>query len=319
MKQDDLQKAAKAIEGFGSPILKEILAEELWDFHARDPANWALSTKSARHFRVHFGPFIVFSVEQERIWLALDQQGYEEHADQLRRMSSVHLDKRDYPNYKKGGLNSQNIYVENQITTESWALLRRLHLTLIDRVHQRDYQLRPETRKNHSTDLNLYLAVLLEQSAPLSALCDSDTPDSFRDLQTRIRSLAGGETERAAAVSARIGQDVFRRLLLHAQKTCLICGIQHPDLLKASHIKPWRYCSNEDRLNIANGLLLCSLHDSLFDAGLLSFDAHGRVLVSERLSESDRKRLALPGFAYELPVESAPYIEWHRENQFKRI
>jgi hypothetical protein len=42
-------------------------------------------------------------------------------------------------------------------------------------------------------------------------------------------------------------------------------------MLIASHIKPWRDCTEEERLHPANGLLLATHVDKLFDRFLLSF------------------------------------------------
>jgi putative restriction endonuclease len=39
-------------------------------------------------------------------------------------------------------------------------------------------------------------------------------------------------------------------------------------MLRASHIKPWSDCSNRERLDPLNGLLLVAHIDALFDNGL---------------------------------------------------
>lgn len=42
----------------------------------------------------------------------------------------------------------------------------------------------------------------------------------------------------------------------------------------ASHIKPWRKCSNKERLDPQNGLLLTARINALFDCGLISNDVN---------------------------------------------
>jgi len=63
----------------------------------------------------------------------------------------------------------------------------------------------------------------------------------------------------------------------------LYFGIAVPDLLVASHIKPWSKCSDKERLNPRNGLCLSSLHDAAFDIGLITLDEKFRVVLSKQL------------------------------------
>jgi hypothetical protein len=55
-------------------------------------------------------------------------------------------------------------------------------------------------------------------------------------------------------------------------------------LLIASHIKPWRTSSEQDRVKKENGLLLSVGLDALFDRGLISFDADGKLICSADLN-----------------------------------
>jgi hypothetical protein len=70
---------------------------------------------------------------------------------------------------------------------------------------------------------------------------------------------------------------VIRQALMeYWNGTCPLTGITDPALLRASHIVPWAECENDAlRLNVYNGLLLSSLWDAAFDAGLISFTADG--------------------------------------------
>lgn len=81
-------------------------------------------------------------------------------------------------------------------------------------------------------------------------------------------------TERDALTKARIGQGKFRTEVTAAWRlgeVCPLTGIAIPELLVASHIKPWRDATNRERLDPANGLLLATHVDKLFDRFLLSF------------------------------------------------
>jgi len=74
---------------------------------------------------------------------------------------------------------------------------------------------------------------------------------------------------------------------------CLITGIDEKEILVASHIKPWSKCSNEERLDENNGLLLVPNYDKLFDIGLITFGEKGELLISNVLSEENIKKLSL--------------------------
>jgi predicted restriction endonuclease len=74
---------------------------------------------------------------------------------------------------------------------------------------------------------------------------------------------------------------------------CALTGITEPALLRASHIVPWADCADEQRLDVHNGLLLSSLWDAAFDAGLVSFADDGFALASPRLDAIARNVLAL--------------------------
>ena len=58
------------------------------------------------------------------------------------------------------------------------------------------------------------------------------------------------------------------------------------DLLRASHIIPWKHCRTDaTRLDVHNGLLLSALRDAAFDRGWVTFDelaSHGFHPVSAR-------------------------------------
>ena len=85
-------------------------------------------------------------------------------------------------------------------------------------------------------------------------------------------------TEKERLVAARIGQGKFRSDVISAWQigeACCLTGIAIPELLIASHIKPWRDSNPKERLDAANGLLLATHVDKLFDKHLLSFKQEG--------------------------------------------
>ena len=74
-------------------------------------------------------------------------------------------------------------------------------------------------------------------------------------FETEIANLPR-TTEAERLVVQRVGQDIFRRgLLEYWDGRCAITGLDVPDLLRASHIKPWADCDTDaERLDVFNGL-----------------------------------------------------------------
>lgn len=101
-------------------------------------------------------------------------------------------------------------------------------------------------------------------------------------------------TTRKALIDARIGQGNFRRDVMALwNSVCAVTGCPTEAALRASHIKPWRDSGADERLDPENGLLLSANLDALFDRALVSFDDEGKLLISLRLNQNDRKTLPL--------------------------
>ena len=121
----------------------------------------------------------------------------------------------------------------------------------------------------------------------------------------------------------REGQDRVRinAMQLYRAK-CAICSIDHPKLLTASHIVPWS--ANESiRADPSNVLLLCALHDRLFDSGLISVADDYTVIVSGTLDYYEKAKDAAMTYAGKklyIPNGYPPkleYLKYHRKHIFK--
>lgn len=135
-----------------------------------------------------------------------------------------------------------------------------------------------------------------------------------------LRASAISETSKQALVLARRGQGLFRARVAAVERRCRVTGIENLEYLKASHTKPWRDASNEERLDGENGLLLSPDVDHLFDRGLLSFEDSGRVLISP---VADLGAIELLGLKEALSrnvgsfsAGQRGYLCFHRENIF---
>ncbi len=140
------------------------------------------------------------------------------------------------------------------------------------------------------------------------------------EVQEKInRDVALSSTEKLQQISARRGQGTFRENVMRHEKGCRLTGISSPQLLIASHIKPWRSCSDGfERLDGNNGLLLSPNVDLLFDKGFISFCDDGKVIVSAHVDKSDIIRLGLDSAISKahtaFRVEQLAYLDYHRKN-----
>jgi putative restriction endonuclease len=101
------------------------------------------------------------------------------------------------------------------------------------------------------------------------------------------------ETDKEAIVRARRGQGVFKQRVMRIETHCRITGVDNPSHLLASHCKPWRDSSNEERLNGENGLLLTPSIDHLFDRGFIGFEDSGAVIISPVAHKPSLKRMGV--------------------------
>lgn len=122
-------------------------------------------------------------------------------------------------------------------------------------------------------------------------------------------------TEREAIVRQRIGQNLFREGLMALWSgRCAITGLDVPELLRASHAKPWADSNDAERMDVYNGLLLAVHWDAAFDAGLVSFDTDGRPMWSPALSQAGVDLLRQgSAMGVQLAPEHGTYLAWHRD------
>ena len=88
-----------------------------------------------------------------------------------------------------------------------------------------------------------------------------------------------------------------------------------PALLRAPHIHPWATCeSDEQRLDVFNGLLLAAHWNAAFDTGLVAFNVDGQLLPSPQLPPEALQLLAgaiaPAAIRVALPPQNAPFMQW---------
>lgn len=133
--------------------------------------------------------------------------------------------------------------------------------------------------------------------------------------------------ERERLVKTRVNQSFFRSTILTSyNQKCCITGLSVPELLIASHIKPWSK-DEQNRTNPQNGLCLNALHDKAFDKGYLTIMTDYKVKISTYFGDFEGSEVNDYLFAHynnlkiSLPEKFLPkreFLEYHYENIFKK-
>lgn len=142
------------------------------------------------------------------------------------------------------------------------------------------------------------------------------TSQSFNEeLPLLYDNSIPNETERAGLVTSRIGQGAYRKSIIHRwQYQCAVTGFSKLDILIASHIIPWSKSSNEQRLDVHNGILLSPTYDALFDRHLISFNDKGRIILSDSIEISAYEKIGVTGREQikDLSAYNENYLAIHR-------
>lgn len=147
---------------------------------------------------------------------------------------------------------------------------------------------------------------------------DLSAQDDILTHQKEIVRLSA--TERQAITKARVGQGMFRQQLLEMWQGCAVTDIRLQNVLRASHIKPWRFSNNSERLDPYNGLLLLPQYDQLFDKGLISFDDRGTLIRSRAIKRLEPRKLGIDvnDRLRALSKQHRSFLEYHRTEVFVR-
>lgn len=183
-----------------------------------------------------------------------------------------------------------------------------VHPHEIESVDERLYSVRLEQVGEF-----IYARVVGANSAP-----DLPEADIALDIKAIENSTTLTDTEKPQLIQARRGQGLFRTRVELIEPACRVTGIKDRAHLRASHIKPWRVCSNAERLDGSNGLLLAPHIDHLFDRGFISFSDEGAMLVSPRLDPAVLSAWGIGGHqdGRAFSAEQRAYLTYHRTAVF---
>lgn len=149
---------------------------------------------------------------------------------------------------------------------------------------------------------------------------------SKTEPESQMESIPTGR-EHIVSAKARVNQGFFRKAVLSSySSTCCITGICTPQLLIASHIKPWKDSTANEKTDPRNGVCLNALHDKAFDQGYITIAKDYTIHVSSRLKDIyDGKTIEQYFGAYQgrqiiMPDKFVPnpaYLEYHNDVIFQ--
>ncbi|PIE50522.1 MAG: hypothetical protein CSA38_02685 [Flavobacteriales bacterium] len=136
-------------------------------------------------------------------------------------------------------------------------------------------------------------------------------PDNSKTIYTKIKVRG-------------VVQTIFRKALLEIyENKCAVCKLSFKEVLEACHIIPYSISTKQERLDVRNGILLCSNHHNFFDKKMLTINDDYTISFSNELinnSDSDVfNTLNFSGRKLNLPKQEKhrprlAFIKKHREN-----
>lgn len=135
-------------------------------------------------------------------------------------------------------------------------------------------------------------------------------------------------TERMQQTLARIGQGEYREQMKKLwNESCAVTGCNIQEILIASHAKPWKICSDAERVDPHNGLLLSANLDALFDKGLITFDKEWKIIFASPEIEEKCKKIGIDSLMRLNPPKSLSerdknkiefFLQTHRNKVFNQ-
>jgi len=131
------------------------------------------------------------------------------------------------------------------------------------------------------------------------------------------------KTETQRLMKVRTEQGNYRKAALALwDNKCAVTGVDEPGWLIASHIKPWRESTNDERCNPLNSLILTPNYDKLFDRGIISFSPdNGKIILPkihthEMWRNLERMHIDDDVHLSHIPNGTEQFLEYHIKRVF---
>lgn len=127
---------------------------------------------------------------------------------------------------------------------------------------------------------------------------DYENPFLFANnttLKNIIKAIQKSDFNNESIIKIK-SRGILQSLLKDAALTfydnqCAMCGISIEELLEACHIKPYADCTDDEKKDLRNIIILCKNHHKLFDSGLITIDTDYKMHIKSSIkikSSSDR-------------------------------
>jgi putative restriction endonuclease len=142
-----------------------------------------------------------------------------------------------------------------------------------------------------ATDRRVWQAFLQVPDAVIAAYAQQVAPPAPPGMAESAAAFDHLGRVRQAMAPQRVGQDLFRRMVLTGYGgRCALTGVDDARLLNASHIVGWAD-SPEHRMRPTNGICLNALHDRAFDRHLITFDEAWQMIIAPHVPAAARRQL----------------------------
>jgi predicted restriction endonuclease len=173
-----------------------------------------------------------------------------------------------------------------------------------------EFYVKNKTGKHmYSRSLDLYIE-FLETNRP-------QIDDTIKEVEDVKNDQTLTSLEKKAIILSRIGQGKFREELIDLWNCCVISKFDDSIFLIASHIKPWKKSTNQEKIDKYNGLLLLPTYDKLFDLGFISFDDEGKIIISKFLQDFGKLGID-ETMVIDIKKNNKKYLKYHREEILKK-
>ena len=143
--------------------------------------------------------------------------------------------------------------------------------------------------------------------------------NKWNNQKNEIKDLEKNKYNIDKKVRNPLYQNAFRGMLLERDRNCIACGISNPLVLQASHILSFELCSKHQAFDPDNGILLCSMHDMLFDSGLATIK-NDQFILSNSIAKEDKSIIFKVEFKnIFLSKKQKIYMNLHNEYEFEKF
>lgn len=236
--------------------------------------------------------------------------------------SPASLNRRDYLPSESRNSNLQNAFKHNKGSSSQSVIAWKMKEVNDAVLQDLDNLLRTYTGEETVKPLRTKVLPLKKDEKSQLSLHSAKKKDfskaKLECLEEKLKAVEASNlaTEEIREAKRRKFQNDLRTLLLQTRKSCEITGVKTKEILIASHIQPWKECTDAEKIDLENLLLLSAHYDNLFDKGLISFSNQGKILISPALDEDERNRLNLNGKESLKTIPSlrmCGYLKFHRK------